>query len=225
MFSGFVDTVLGFVQQYGYLAVFAYMVLETSFILHFAPSEIVVPFAASQLVHGPLSFALFVVDTTIGATLGSVLAYYVFGHYGGDVVERYGHVVHVSERDFERGQKVFVRYGESSVFWGRMLPFVRALISIPAGLAEMSVGRFVAYSAAGALFFNIALTYLVYTSAGSPSPLEVMIEVAVETLGPQVAYLAAHLWLVVVLLGLVATLAWLGRERIREHPVVDRMRK
>lgn len=214
MFDWLAQIVLNFVREYGFFAVFLYMVLETSFILHFAPSELVVPFAATQLVHGPATFALFVVDTTIGATLGSVLAYYVFGIHGREVLERYGHIIHVSERSLDRTQTVFHRYGESSVFWGRMLPLLRALISIPAGLAEMDGRRFVFYSAAGAAVFNTALTYLVYSGAGTTSPLELVI----EELARLLSYLGTHLHVVAVLLVFVAllvTVLWIQRDRIR----------
>jgi membrane protein DedA with SNARE-associated domain len=221
VFDWLVRAVLGFVQRYGYLAVFVYMILETAFVLHFVPSEVVVPFAASQLVHDPVSFVLFVADTTAGASVGSVLAYASFGRYGERLLERYGHVVHVSEADIERSQAVFRRYGESSVFWARMLPFLRALISIPAGLAEMDLRRFVLYSTAGAALFNTGLTYLVYTGAGTTSPLEVVLGVVRTRLRDEFAYVAAHTRFVLVLLGLallVAAAVWAARGWIRANP-------
>ncbi len=214
MFGWLAQIVLHFVREYGFFAVFLYMVLETSFILHFAPSELVVPFAATQLVHGPVTFALFVVDTTVGATLGSALAYYVFGIHGREVLERYGHAVHVSESSLDRSQRVFHRYGESSVFWGRMLPLFRALISIPAGLAEMDARRFVFYSASGAAVFNTALTYLVYSGAGTTSPLELIIEEATAF----VDYLVKNLHvaaLIVVIVALFVAVVWHQRDRIK----------
>lgn len=172
MFDWLADTILSFVTKYGYLSVFIYLTLETAFILHFAPSEIVVPFAAVQLVHDPASFAFFVVVTTAGATAGSLLGYYVFGKNGKSALHRYGHVIHVSESDLERSQDWFRRWGESSVLWGRMLPVMRAIISIPAGLADMELRKFVVYSACGSFVFNVFLTYLVYEGAGETSPLD-----------------------------------------------------
>ncbi len=221
MFNGVVHTVLALVKQYGYLAVFVYMVLETSFLLHFVPSEVVVPFAAAELVHGPVSFVLFVADATAGSTLGSLVAYVLFGRYGREVLERYGHVVHVSERSLDRSRTVFVRYGESSVFWGRLVPFLRALISIPAGLAEMDLKKFVVYSAGGALLFNTALTYLVYTGSGPTSPLAIALRGARTVLSPEVAYVRTHGWFVgalVVIVLVVALLVWAARGWIRSNP-------
>ncbi|MFB6141035.1 MAG: DedA family protein [Halosimplex sp.] len=221
MFDGFVHAVLEFVRQYGYAAVFVYMILETAFILHFVPSEVVVPFAASQLVHDPVSFVLFVADTTAGATVGSYVAYEAFGRYGERALERYGYVVHVSESSLERGQAVFRRYGESSVFWARMVPFLRALISIPAGLAEMELRRFVLYSTAGAALFNTGLTYLVYTGAGTTSPFELVLEEVRTVLRPEFGYVQRHTAFVLVLLGLLSLLAvgtWMARGWIRANP-------
>lgn len=99
MFDGLVQAVLQFITVYGYVAVFVYMVLETAFLFHFVPSEVVVPVAASQLVHDPVSF---VTVTTVEAAIGSLLAYVLFSRYGERVIERHGHLIHISERDIER---------------------------------------------------------------------------------------------------------------------------
>lgn len=216
-----VSFVLEFVHQYGFVAVFVYMVLETSFLLHFVPSEVVLPFAASQLVHDPASFVLFVADATVGATVGSLLAYFLFGRNGRTVLERYGSVVHVSPERLDRSQAIFVQYGESSVFWGRMVPFLRALISIPAGLAAMNLRRFVAYSAGGALVFNTGLTYLVYTGAGTRSPLALVLQHGRTAILRELAYVRTHAAFVVVLVGVAAVVAlivWLARDWIRANP-------
>ncbi|MFB6108859.1 MAG: DedA family protein [Haloplanus sp.] len=226
MFEGLLHAVLQFVVRYGYAAVFVYMVLETSFLLHYVPSEVVVPFAASQLVHGPLSFVVFVADTTAGATLGSLLAYVLFGRYGREAIERYGRLVHVSERSLDRSEAVFARYGESSVFWGRMLPFVRAFISIPAGLAGMDRRRFLAYSAAGALLFDTALTYLVYTGAESASPLELFLRRARTEVGRDLGYVSTHPRFVVVVVGALVVVAaglWVSRAWIRSNPATAKL--
>lgn len=221
MFEWLVEAVLAFINQYGYLAVFVYMVLETAFILHFAPSEIIVPFAASQLVHGPVSFVLFVIDATVGATVGSLVAYVLLGRYGERFLNQYGHLIHVSERNLERSQAVFQGYGESTVFWARMFPFFRALISIPAGLAEMDLRRFVLYSAGGAALFNTGLTYLVYTGSKTTSPLGIAIETVTRWVVVELAYTQSHLEFVIVLIGitvLIGAAVWLSRDWIRAYP-------
>jgi len=221
MLDWLVGAVLGFVGRYGYPAVFVYMVLETAFLVHLVPSEVVVPVAASQLVHDGPSFVLFVLDTTAGATVGSLLAYGLFGRYGGSLLGRYGHAIHLSGSRVEWSRGLFLAYGESSVFWGRLLPFLRTLVSIPAGLAGMDLRRFVVYSAAGAAVFNTGLTYLVYTGRSSTSPLGLAATVVQSWTALQVAYVQAHARLVIVAVGaLVVVVAWLWTRRawIAAHP-------
>lgn len=221
MLDWLVASVLGFVGQYGYVAVFVYMVLETSFLVHFVPSEVVVPFAASRLVHDGSSFALFVADTTAGATVGSLLAYTLFGQFGRGVFQRYGHVLHVSDARLEQSQRLFLRYGESSVFWGRLFPFLRALISIPAGVAGMDRRKFVLYSAVGAAIFNTALTYLVYTGASTNSPFDLAVGAVRSWELAEVGYVLTHETLVIVLGGVLVLLAaalWQGRRWIATNP-------
>jgi membrane protein DedA with SNARE-associated domain len=214
MLDWLVDTVLWFVAEYGYFAIFAYMVLETAFILHFAPSEIVIPFAAAHLVTDQASFAFFLGVTTLGATLGALLAYYVFGVYGEKALERFGHVIHVEEKDIERGQRWFRKWGENSVFWGRMLPVMRAVISIPAGIAEMDLRKFVLYSAVGSAIFNLGFTWLVYSGADEHSPLDVLLIYAGDVSGAVFQSL-----LLTVLVGALSVGAgwwtWTQREELR----------
>ncbi len=224
MFGWITHAVLSFVSKYGYLAVFVYMALETAFILHFAPSELVVPFAATQLVHDPISFGLFVIDATVGATVGSVLAYYVIGKNSEYVLDRWGYLIHVSDDDIDRGQRWFGRWGESSVFWGRMLPLMRAAISIPAGIAEMNVRKFVTYSASGAFVFNLLLTFLVYNGAGETSPLGLLLGAASSEFTEVTTYINAHPRVIIILGGLLASVLvclWFFRQYIRENPAVS----
>lgn len=157
IFGGLGQTALDLISQYGYLALVVFMFLETSMLFPFVPSEIVLPTGAALLVDGPLSFALFVASVTVGATVGSLCNYYAFDVYGERALERYGRYIHVSESELDRGRRWFRRWGESSVLWGRLLPLVRSVISIPAGLAEMNVRRFTVYTAVGSMLFGAAI--------------------------------------------------------------------
>lgn len=214
MIDWLLDVVLDFIAQYGWLAIFLYMVLETAFILHFAPSEIVIPFAATHLVSDQASFGLFVIVTTVGATLGAMLAYWIFGVYGERALERWGRYIHVDEDDIEKGQRWFRRWGENSVFWCRMLPVMRAVISIPAGMAEMGLRKFVLYSAVGSAIFNVAFTWLVYSGDKAHSPLDVAVIYLGGVIDSAIAepHLAAGSGVLVLLLG---GMMWTRREEIR----------
>lgn len=147
----------GMLVRYGYLAVCCFTFLESSLLFPLLPSEVVLPLAAVLLVSDPLSLALFAVATTAGVAVGSVVAYYLFGRGGEEVVERYGPLIRVSDREIRWSKRAFRRYGEWSVFWGRMLPVLRSVASVPAGFAGMEIKRFTAYSAGGALLFNLAV--------------------------------------------------------------------
>ena len=159
----------GLLVRYGYLAVFCFTFLESSLLFPLLPSEAVLPLAAVMLVSDPLSLAAFAAATTAGVVVGSVVAYYLFGRGGEEVLERYGPLVRVSQRELRWSKATFRRHGEWSVFWGRLLPFLRSVVSIPAGFAGMDLGRFVAYSAGGGLLFNLAVGALALTGDGERS--------------------------------------------------------
>ncbi|MFH5801088.1 DedA family protein [Haladaptatus sp. CMAA 1911] len=138
------------------------MFLETSMVFPFLPSELVVPFAAGLLVTSGPTLVAFALVAATGATIGSLFAYHVFGTAGATVAERYGEYVHVSQDEIDRSRRWFRRWGESSVLWGRLLPVLRSIISIPAGFTEMNRSRFTAYSFIGAFLFNVGVGLVVY---------------------------------------------------------------
>ena len=171
MLDGLGQTALDFVSTYGYVAVAAFTFLEASMLFPLLPSEVVVPGAAALLVGGPVTFALFVAAVVVGTTAGSLFAYHVFGKRGRSALEGQGGPLNVSESKVERSRDWFQKWGESSVLWGRLLPFVRSVISIPAGFAGMARWKFTLYSAVGAAAFGVGVAVLVRTSlslAGLP---------------------------------------------------------
>jgi membrane protein DedA with SNARE-associated domain len=178
MVDGFVDWVVPFMRTYGYVAVFVFLVLETAWIIHFVPSEVVIPAAAAYLVTDPATFALFVGVGTAAAVVGSLLAYYLFGVSGESILREYGHVIRLPESELDRSRAWFRRWGEGLMFWGRVIPVVRTPISIPAGMAGMHRGRFTVYSAGGWLAYNTALVWLVYGGADGESPLDAIVAAA-----------------------------------------------
>lgn len=156
------QTVLDLLTQYGYLGLFIFMFLETSMVFPLLPSELVVPFAAGLLVTSVPALIAFALVATTGATIGSLFAYHVFGSASATAAEQYGEYIHVSQDEIDRSRRWFRRWGESSVFWGRLLPVLRSIISIPAGFTEMNRSRFTAYSFIGAFLFNGGVGMVVY---------------------------------------------------------------
>jgi membrane protein DedA with SNARE-associated domain len=163
MLAGIEGTATALLAQYGFFALLVFAFLETSLLFPFVPSELVVPVAAALLVTGPASFLAFVLALMVGATVGSLFVYFVFDAAHQPVIDRYGTYVSVSTEDIERARGWFRRWGESSVFWGRLLPVLRSIISIPAGIAGMGVGKFTVYSAGGSGLFAAGVAALVLT--------------------------------------------------------------
>lgn len=163
VFSNLGDAALHLVSKYGFLAVALFTFLESSLIFPLVPSEVVIPGAAVLLIGGPVTFALFVTAVVIGTTAGSLFAYYVFATHGRSALERYGRSFHISEGELERASRWFHHWGEHSVFWGRLLPVLRSVVSVPAGIAEMSRWKFTLYTALGALVFGAGVAALVVT--------------------------------------------------------------
>ena len=121
------------------------------------PSEVVLPLAGFLVSRGELGFATAVLAATAGSLVGA-LVLYALGRLGGrPLLLRHGRLLHLTEDRIDRGQAWFERHGPKIVFFGRMIPGVRSVVSVPAGLAKMSAGWFVVLTAAGSALWNIAL--------------------------------------------------------------------
>jgi membrane protein DedA with SNARE-associated domain len=156
------------IEDYGYLAVFVLMVLESACIP--IPSEVTMLFGgaaanatfAASLHTRPLNFLLVGLLGTIGNLVGSWIAYGVGKAGGRPLVERWGRYVFLREHELDRAEAWFAEHGDAAVFVSRLLPVVRTFISLPAGVAEMPLGRFSAYTFAGCLPWTFALAGVGY---------------------------------------------------------------
>jgi membrane protein DedA with SNARE-associated domain len=202
MVAGIEATATTLVAQYGLLALFVFVFLETSMLFPFVPSELVVPVTAAAFVSGPATFLAFVLAATAGATVGSLFAYYVFDAAHQPVIDRYGAYVHVSDDDLARARRWFRRWGESSVLWGRLLPVLRSVISIPAGIAGMHTGKFAVYSATGSGLFAAGVAALVVTGR-EVLPSQVLIGWTMTVLDRGVAHALSNPVLAVAVGGLL----------------------
>jgi membrane protein DedA with SNARE-associated domain len=146
-----------FIQHCSYAGVFVLMVLES--MIFPIPSELVMPFAGFLIFTGQFDPVWVMAASTLGSIVGSLLSYGM-GVLGEPVVLRYGRYLFLNPHHLEWTRKFFDRYGNITIFVSRFIPVVRHLISIPAGLARMPLGRFVLYTAAGAFLWNGFLTYL-----------------------------------------------------------------
>lgn len=144
-----------------YLLVLVFMIIESSFIPF--PSEVIVPPAAYlACTSHEVNIVAVVLIATAGAIIGALINYYLSVWIGRPIVykfanSRFGHACLIDEAKVRHAEDYFDRHGAISTFVGRLIPAVRQLISIPAGLARMNVGKFVIYTGLGALTWNVVL--------------------------------------------------------------------
>ena len=155
-----------------YWTVTLFMAIESSFIPF--PSEAVVPPAAwKAAVTGEMNVFLVVVFATLGALIGALINYFIAFWFGRPIVykfanSRFGHMCLIDETKVQTAEQFFDKHGVVSTLIGRLVPVVRQLISIPAGLARMGLGRFVIYTSLGAGIWNVILAALGYYMAYIP---------------------------------------------------------
>jgi membrane protein DedA with SNARE-associated domain len=129
------------------------------------PSEVLLPLAGAAVKQGDLNLLLVIVVGTVAQTLGAMLAYAIGMGPGLGFVKRYGKYVLFSEHELNKTHALFEKYGSWLTFVGRCLPGIRTYIGIPAGMARMNFGRFVAASFAGSLIWSVFLAILGYQLA------------------------------------------------------------
>ncbi len=143
------------------------MAIESSFIPF--PSEVVVPPAAYKAASGSgdLNVFLVILFATIGANIGALINYYLAYFVGRPIVysfanSRFGHMCLISEEKVKQAEEYFDKHGALSTFIGRLIPAVRQLISIPAGLAKIKLSTFLLYTTLGAGIWNTILAAIGY---------------------------------------------------------------
>ena len=166
MFEYFQSLADWYMHHMNYLSITVLMVIESSFIPF--PSEIVIPPAIWKALNsGELNVYLVVVFATLGAIIGALFNYVLALWLGRVIVYRLaetkvGKLCLLSRAKIEHAEAYFNRHGRSSTFIGRLVPGIRQLISIPAGLAKMNLKQFIVFTALGSALWNIILAVLSY---------------------------------------------------------------
>ena len=176
----FVETITAwYAAHMNYASITALMTIESSFIPF--PSEVVIPpavYVASEPTSAlcatgnyPVDVALIVLFGTIGAMLGAVINYLLSMWLGRPIIykfadSRVGHLLLLSSEKVQKAENYFNDHGKVSTFIGRLIPGIRQLISIPAGLAKMHFGQFMLYTFLGAFLWNTVLALLGYIAHG-----------------------------------------------------------
>lgn len=161
-----------YMDNMNYGTVTLLMAIESSFIPF--PSEVVVPPAAYKALEeeSNMNIVLVVVFATIGAIIGALINYYLAFWLGRPIIykfveTRFGKMCLLSKEKVEKAEQYFDKHGKSSTFIGRLVPGIRQLISIPAGLAKMNIVSFICFTALGAGIWNTLLAVLGYIGHGN----------------------------------------------------------
>ena len=153
------DFIFKWIEGGGYLGVFALMLLETIFPP--IPSEVIMPLAGVVASRGGMSLPLVIVAGTAGAMVGNIIWYGLAKAIGLErfrpLIDRFGRWLTLDWAEIERAHRLFDKHGGSLVFVGRMLPTVRSLVSIPAGLLKMRFVPFVLWSTLGSMIWTAGL--------------------------------------------------------------------
>jgi membrane protein DedA with SNARE-associated domain len=126
------------------------------------PSELIMPLAGFLALQGRFNLWGTALAGALGCVLGSLVAYGIGAAGGRPLLLRYGRYALISPRDAARADRFFARHGAPAIFVTRLMPIVRTFISLPAGIARMDIGRFVAYTFAGSLLWCLGLAYAGY---------------------------------------------------------------
>lgn len=159
--AGLVDFAVAVIDRLGLFGVFVLMALES--MVAPVPSEGVMPFAGFLVADGRFPNLWIVTSiATLGSLLGSWLGYEMGKRWGRPAVVRWGRWLLLSERDLDWTDRFFRRYGTWAIFIGRLIPVVRHIISIPAGVSRMRMAPFLVATTLGAFLWNGFLAYLGY---------------------------------------------------------------
>lgn len=153
------DWTIRLIDQTGYVGIFLLMFLETIFPP--IPSEVIMPIAGQRTVEGPLALWGVIASGTAGAMLGNLFWYALARVIGmrrfRPFIENYGRWLTMDWDDVEKAERLFGRFGGTIVSVGRMLPTIRSIVSIPAGLLSMRLKSFLIWSTLGTVVWTAAL--------------------------------------------------------------------
>ncbi len=162
VFSSVIDWYL---SNMNYLTIMILMAIESTFVP--LPSEVVLPPAAWLAAKGEMNLFLIIISASVGCVLGALINYTLSFYLGRIIIykladSRYARFFFINREKLQKAEDYFVKNGNISTFIGRLIPGIRHLISIPAGLAKMDLKKFVFFTFVGSLVWNTVLSLLGY---------------------------------------------------------------
>lgn len=220
MFEAAVTWLTELIFRLGYPGIFILMTVESSFIPF--PSEVVLPPAGFLAAQNRMNAWLALAAGISGSLMGAGINYYLAARLGRPLLHRYAKYVMIKgEQKLDRSEAFFRRHGEVSTFVGRLIPVIRQLISLPAGVARMRIDRFFLYTGAGAGIWCAVLTYVGWT-AGRHAEVIQSLDQLIESQHFREVAARATLWVLPGIVVVVAVYVLLyrrrrARERAAEH--------
>ncbi len=153
-----IDFIIRTIDFLGYGGIFLLMLLESCGLP--IPSEVIMPFSGFLVALGKMNFWSVTLLGAFGNLIGSLLAYWIGFRGGRPLIEKYGRYILISKHDLDLADRWFIKYGNFTVFFGRLLPVVRTYISFPAGIAKMNLKKFSFYTFIGALPWSALFAWL-----------------------------------------------------------------
>ena len=160
-----VELIVNFAREFGYLGIFIMMFLESTFFPF--PSEVAMIPAGYLASEGEMNLLLAIIIGTAGSLTGALFNYYLARKFGRKGVLKFGKYFFFTEEKLQKMEKFFVNHGAFSTFVARLIPGVRQLVSLPAGLSKMNLGKFALHTTLGAGLWVTVLALLGYIIGGN----------------------------------------------------------
>lgn len=193
MLKELAQEVVDLVFDWGYGGIFILMSIESSFIPF--PSEIVLVPAGYLASQGQMSITLIMLSALGGSLVGAFTNYFLAMKLGRKILQKWGKYFFIKEQTLVKMEGFFQKYGAVSTFTGRLIPGIRQLISIPAGLAKMNLALFTFYTALGASIWAMVLVLLGYFVGANEVLLKVYLhEITLGVVGSLVLFLSFYIY-------------------------------
>lgn len=198
------DWIIEFITNYGYVSIFFLIMIENVFPP--IPSELILTFGGFITTYTSMTVPGVIIASTAGSIVGAIILYgigYLINPFTIErIVDRWGHILRLKVEDIHKASGWFQRYGNFTVFFCRMIPIIRSLISIPAGMARMNKGFFLIFTTLGTVIWN---TVLVISGAWLG-----------ESWGLVLQFMATYshaIYLILIILALVLIVSWFYKKR------------
>lgn len=162
IFSNITTAIFSLIESLGYLGIALLLFVENIFPP--IPSELILPLTGFLVSKGEYSFTGVLLASSLGTVGGALLLYYLGRKFGEKRIENfsssYGSYIGIKKKEIQKSRSWFETHGGKIVFFGRLIPTIRSLISLPAGLTKMPLGKFLLYTSLGSIFWNTLLITL-----------------------------------------------------------------